>query len=202
MPSNASSWCAPRSPSRATSDGSLENPRDKRGTHRVDGSGIESKSPGHRPWRWRVGLYAGFCSGPCGPLAAIHLGRRLPAGSSGLPGVDRAGPPSPCSALLRMGFTEPSGSPRMLVRSYRTVSPLPVRGRSGDRSRHRRSVLCGTFLRVAPTGCYPAPCPVESGRSSGRCAEAPGTRPPGRLATAHHCRAQTAVLPSESSARE
>src|SRR5262245_812630 len=25
-----------------------------------------------------------------------------------------------------MGFTDPSGSPRMLVRSYRTVSPLPV----------------------------------------------------------------------------
>src|SRR5438132_9740844 len=33
---------------------------------------------------------------------------------------------------------------------------------------HRRSALCGTFLRVTPTGCYPAPCPVESGRSSDR----------------------------------
>ncbi len=31
-----------------------------------------------------------------------------------------------CSTLLRMGFTEPCGSPRTLVRSYRTVSPLPV----------------------------------------------------------------------------
>ena len=31
-------------------------------------------------------------------------------------------------ALLRMGFTEPAGSPRLLVRSYRTVSPLPVAG--------------------------------------------------------------------------
>ena len=28
--------------------------------------------------------------------------------------------------LLRMGFTEPPGSPRTLVRSYRTFSPLPV----------------------------------------------------------------------------
>ena len=28
-------------------------------------------------------------------------------------------------ALLRVGFTEPSRSPGMLVRSYRTVSPLP-----------------------------------------------------------------------------
>src|SRR5829696_4630794 len=32
----------------------------------------------------------------------------------------------PCSALLRVGFAEPPGSPRALVRSYRTVSPLPV----------------------------------------------------------------------------
>jgi hypothetical protein len=112
---------------------------------------------------------------PSRPAVARRL-QRSTRGSTG-------GPPSPCSTLLPMGFTEPPGSPRVLVRSYRTVSPLPVRGRSGDRSRHRRSVLCGTFLRVAPTGCYPAPCPVESGRSSDRCAEAPGTRPPGRLAT-------------------
>jgi hypothetical protein len=42
------------------------------------------------------------------------------------------GPPCPCSALLRVGFTEPPGSPRALVRSCRTVSPLPVpsRGRA------------------------------------------------------------------------
>ncbi len=26
--------------------------------------------------------------------------------------------------------------------------------------------FCGTFLRVAPTGRYPAPCPMEPGRSS------------------------------------
>jgi len=31
-----------------------------------------------------------------------------------------------CSALLRVGFTEPATSPSPLVRSYRTVSPLPV----------------------------------------------------------------------------
>jgi len=67
-----------------------------------------------------------------------------------------------------MGFVEPPRSPTALVRSYRTVSPLPVRTRQpeGRRARHRRSVLCGTFLRVAPTGCYPASCPAESGRSS------------------------------------
>ena len=52
--------------------------------------------------------------------------------------------------------------------------------------RHRRFPFCGTVLRVAPTGCYPAPCPMESGRSSDRSPEGPGTRPPGRLATAFH----------------
>jgi len=35
---------------------------------------------------------------------------------------------------------EPSGSPRALVRSYRTVSPLPVAG--GHPPAHRRSALC------------------------------------------------------------
>jgi len=43
-----------------------------------------------------------------------------------LPGSGRAAH-APCSTLLRVGFTEPTGSPRPLVRSYRTVSPLPVR---------------------------------------------------------------------------
>ena len=44
------------------------------------------------------------------------------------------------------------------------------------------------FLRVTPTGRYPAPCPMESGRSSaGSPAASPRwarTRPPGRLTTA------------------
>ena len=67
-------------------------------------------------------LYRTLRSGdghPSRPAVARRL-QRPTRGRSG-------GPPSPCSALLRMGFTEPSGSPRMLVRSYRTVSPLPVR---------------------------------------------------------------------------
>src|SRR5437879_13782534 len=37
---------------------------------------------------------------------------------------------------------------------------------SASTRRHRRSVLCCTFLRVTPTGHYPASCPAESGRSS------------------------------------
>ena len=41
------------------------------------------------------------------------------------------------STLLRAGFTQPPRSPGVLVRSYRTVSPLP-------RSKAWRSVFCGT----------------------------------------------------------
>ena len=39
------------------------------------------------------------------------------------------------------------------VRSYRTLSPLPA-----HRSVSRRFAFCGTFPRVTPAGCYPAPC--------------------------------------------
>ena len=37
---------------------------------------------------------------------------------------------------------------------------------AASRTGHRRSVLCGTFRRVALTGRYPAPCPMELGLSS------------------------------------
>ena len=80
----------------------------------------------------------------------------------------RAGRPRTCARpvqardfliLLQVGFAEPAGSPRSLVVSYSTVSPLPA-------PESRRSVLCGTFPRVTPGGCYPPPCPVEPGPSS------------------------------------
>ena len=51
------------------------------------------------------------------------------------------------------------------VRSYRTFSPLP-RLRALSRTSARRYVFCATFLRVAPTGRYPAHCPAEFGLSS------------------------------------
>ena len=59
---------------------------------------------------------------------------------------------APCSTLLRVGFTEPPVSPPTLVRSYRTVSPLPVRVPGEPVARHRRSVLCGTVHQVALPG--------------------------------------------------
>src|SRR5687768_850607 len=97
------------------------------------------------------------------------------------------GPVIPCLALLRVGVTEPPGSPRTLVRSYRTVSPLPD-------LRQRTSTAIGGLLSVAlnrqvtPSWLSPAPCPVESRLSStpirGR---GPVPRPPSRLTVVEQC---------------
>ena len=56
---------------------------------------------------------------------AISLGAASPQPSSGLPGNGTGSPIVPCLALLRTRFTEPTASPRPLVGSYPTVSPLP-----------------------------------------------------------------------------
>jgi hypothetical protein len=56
--------------------------------------------------------------------------------------------------------TSVTGGP---VRSYRTLSPLPVLPRGS----HRRFAFCGTIRRLSPPGRYPAPCPSELGLSSG-----------------------------------
>jgi hypothetical protein len=53
-----------------------------------------------------------------------------------------AGPAIPCSALLRVGFAEPPRSPGALVRSYRTVSPLPDPFGSGFPETTRPSAVC------------------------------------------------------------
>src|SRR6202022_1970606 len=51
-----------------------------------------------------------------------------------------AGPAVPRLALLRVGFAEPPGSPRALVRSYRTVSPSPDPGLAA-----RPSAVCSLW---------------------------------------------------------
>jgi hypothetical protein len=90
--------------------------------------------------------------------------------SSSLPERKWAGraPPRLASRLLsawpcsRVGFAEPARSPWLLVRSYRTVSPLPGRNPA------RRFVFCGTFPGLAAGRSYRPPCPVEPGLSSRR----------------------------------
>src|SRR4030081_1449734 len=84
--------------------------------------------------------------------------------------------PCPLLVLLQVGFAEPLRSPGSLVRSYRTVSPLPRRLPHGP-----VGAVC--FLwhcpPVARPGRYPAPCPVEPGPSS--TPNTSGPRSPGQL---------------------
>jgi len=102
----------------------------------------------------------------------------LPLSSSGLP-VSGGFPsgrttrnslnPLTYLALLRTGFTEPNRSPGTLVRSYRTVSPLPL----VTNLLQRRFAFCCTFrplalLRWLRPSRYEAYCPVEFGLSSFR----------------------------------
>ena len=102
--------------------------------------------------------------------AGGHPSERPTRGSS-LAG--RVGTRAPCSTLLRVGVAEPPGSPRTLVRSYRTLSPLPVAGMPA----HRRSALCCPIRQVTPSWLSPAPCPVEPRLSSTRSGRAAATRP-------------------------
>ena len=62
--------------------------------------------------------------------------------------------------LLQVGFTLPRNVTTRAVRSYRTISTLPVP------EGHRRYIFCCTFRRLAPPRRYLAPCPPEPGLSS------------------------------------
>jgi len=95
------------------------------------------------------------------PLAPPSL-----AGSSGLPGsFERAVLVAlPYLALLRAGFSLPPVLPRARCALTAPFHPYPST-RALSRARSGRCIFCATFLRVAPTGRYPAHCPAEFGLS-------------------------------------
>ena len=72
---------------------------------------------------------------------------------------------APCLALLQVGFTMRTPLPKSRCALTAPFHPYP--GMPG------RYIFCGTFLGVAPTGSYPAPCPVELGLSSSKRAKPP-----------------------------
>ncbi len=118
------------------------------------------------------------------PATAIHLGPVLPPASSGLP-ADSGGPPSivraeaPRCPLLDLA---PGGVYLAAQVTLGTGGLLHHRFTlTGDRN-PRRSAFCGTVPRVTPGGCWPPPCPVEPGRSSGDPPGVPRGRPPGSSA--------------------
>src|SRR5665213_231899 len=131
----------------------------------------------------------------------ISLGRRLPVGSSDLPGSRNGSgqsavdPPVDCSTnwpallpylvLLPVGFAEPGRSPGLLVSSYLAVSPLPATTPRRDDAGGLFSVAL-SLLESTSGGRYPPPRPAESGLSSLAC-----PRPHVAMKTS-----ATAVIPS------
>jgi hypothetical protein len=88
-----------------------------------------------------------------------------PAAYPGSDGRDHPPPARPCSGW---GLPSHPGRPGCWCALTAPFHPYLCGGHTsaGRPGRHRRSALCCTFLRVTPTGRYPASCPVESGRSS------------------------------------
>ena len=106
----------------------------------------------------------------------ISLGPASRPVSSSLPGtVTERATPRPLFGLAPGGVCHATRVTTCPVRSYRTLSPLPVL-----RGSHRRSALCCTFRRRTTPGRYPAPCPAELGLSSrGRTHRRPSLHAPG-----------------------
>ena len=119
----------------------------------------------------RVGLYAGFCSGD--PMSPSSRPWWPSISAGGYPTAPAAYPGFIGRAVLPLLGLAPGGVCKATRVTPSAGALLPHRFTltcaAGEPARHRRSALCCTFLRVAPTGCYPAPRPTESGRSSDRC---------------------------------
>ena len=127
----------------------------------------------------------------CTPPTVIYLGRRLLAASSSLPEhwSGQAGPRAAtqitsdlgsrvCSVWPCSGWGLPSQRVApLLVRSYRTVSPLPRQFDGGSwpapmpcgmtqKTPPRRFTFCCTFPSLAAGRRYRPSCPLEPGLSS------------------------------------
>ena len=74
------------------------------------------------------------------------------------PGIKRRATCFPCLALLQVGFASLHVLPHARCALTAPFHPYPYKG--------GRYPFCCTFLGVAPTGRYPAPCPAELGLSS------------------------------------
>jgi len=84
---------------------------------------------------------------------------------------------TPCLTLLRMGFTQLPQSPAALVRSYRTVSPLPVL--PGE-----PSAVCFLLHFPACHHDWPLASILPCGAPTFLSLGCPKPRPPGRLTVA------------------
>ncbi len=106
----------------------------------------------------------------------IHLGRASPRASGGQPGNGAGHTIVPLFGLAPGGVCPATDVTTRAVRSYRTISPLPVRLR-----KRRRYIFCGTFRELALPRRYLAPYPMEPGLSSPSQSKLATERLPGRL---------------------
>ncbi len=99
---------------------------------------------------------------------------------------------APCLALLRVGFTKPAESPRLLVRSYRTFSPLPDPSAA---AKHPRAAIGGVFsvalsLASRPVGVtdHPVLRSPDFPPAAGHLAAATASGRPAHFETLHGIR--------------
>ncbi len=113
----------------------------------------------------------------------------------------RTGRPRPLLGLAPGGGCHPPGSPPAMVRSYRTVSPLPVptpRGRPSavcsllpDPSDRSDLALASTLPCGVPTfldGTDPEVCAAAATRTTHQRSQCASTRPPRRTCSGHAVR--------------
>ena len=93
-----------------------------------------------------------------------------------------------CLALLRVGFTEPYESPRTLVRSYRTVAPLPVTDDLATIGPSAVSLCCTSVRSPQPGSRQHSALWSPDFPRHGQAVP----RPPDRLTTADQCTARSA----------
>ena len=139
--------------------------------------------------RWRVGLYAGFCPDARGSVVAIHLGRRLPAGSSGLPGSDRTGRPLPVWPCSGWGLPSRPGHPGRWCALTAPFHPYLC----GDSEASPPSAVCSLWHFPAghPDWALPSTLPCGVRTFLGPVAEAPvrghpADSPPDNQSRANH----------------
>ncbi len=88
----------------------------------------------------------------------IYLGRQLPGASSDLPGQLASSLIPSLFGLAAGGVYQANQSPGFWCALTAPFHPCQAHA--------RWFVFCGTFLRVSPTGRYPAPCSTQLGLSS------------------------------------
>ena len=122
---------------------------------------------------------------------AIHLGRRLPDGSSGLPGVRRAGRPPPAWPCSRWGLPSRPGHPGRWCALTAPFHPYLCTGSEEPVP----SAVCSLLRCPAgrPDWVLPStvPCGVRTFLGTGHA----GPRPPGRLATDTSLRRRSNLQP-------